>query len=290
MLRRKLQLFVLTGLTAVSSSVAHAAFLPIGGGVLATPTTSAADPTLAGPVIADDLRPFEIFDSLGNVLVKGNVQDRVVRSKATGELIFAPRLRDLSAPNGDAWIMQMDIEGYAGYSIDAAYRVDGLGDTAPNKFYRSVGDGNGVRLQYDPNLLLPPDSAYFPSLHTNARAFDEIGKIEIWASNDFGGNAFSAVLEQTNVPAFFDMTIPGDTNDDRVVDLIDFNTMKKHFGEKGGRGEGDVDGNGVVDLNDFALLKQSFGQNQTTAAVPEPAAAALAAAALVGSLLLRRRR
>ncbi len=60
-----------------------------------------------------------------------------------------------------------------------------------------------------------------------------------------------------SVPAA--MPLPGDTNGDDVVDLRDFQSVKDHFGEAGGRSEGDFNGDGKVDLEDFEILKSYFG-------------------------------
>lgn len=50
--------------------------------------------------------------------------------------------------------------------------------------------------------------------------------------------------------------LPGDANNDGVVDLEDINTIRDHFGEVG---PGDLDGDGIVDAADLALLLGAWG-------------------------------
>lgn len=62
-------------------------------------------------------------------------------------------------------------------------------------------------------------------------------------------------------------SLPGDTNDDGVVDLADLNNVRNHFGESGENVLGDADGNGVVDLADLNAVRNNFG---ATAPAPAP--------------------
>ncbi len=60
--------------------------------------------------------------------------------------------------------------------------------------------------------------------------------------------------------------LPGDTNGDGVVDLVDLNNVRNHFGETGENVPGDTDGNGIVDLADLNAVRNNFG-----ASAPSPA-------------------
>jgi hypothetical protein len=64
----------------------------------------------------------------------------------------------------------------------------------------------------------------------------------------------------------------GDVNLDGVVDTLDFNILKDHFGKSSAtRADGDVNGDGVIDLIDFAIIKQNFGSGAArTSASAEP--------------------
>jgi hypothetical protein len=163
-------------------------------------TTVLDDADLAGVVIRDELLPFQVHNSIGDVLVEGNVQDRVIRSNNTGELIFAPRLRDLSSPSGSAWIAGFAMTHYSGFTTDVDYRTDGLGDVGADRVRRDVS-GERLFFDYDPSLLVPPDESLFLSVATDAGAYDLSGSFVIYAQNDFGAGFFSTQLDGVAAPS-----------------------------------------------------------------------------------------
>jgi len=163
-------------------------------------TTAAASPDLAGVVVADPLRPFTIVDSSGNVILTGNVQDRVVRSNNLGTLIFAPRLRDLDNHNTRSFIWGMRLEGFGDFSTDVDFRTDGSGDVGPNDVTRSGGSGDQVFFHYDPNIILPPHEGLFLSVLTDAPSFAEVGWITIVAQDGAGTGLYGTTLIGTNAP------------------------------------------------------------------------------------------
>ncbi len=61
--------------------------------------------------------------------------------------------------------------------------------------------------------------------------------------------------------------LPGDTNGDGVVDLIDLNNVRNHFGETGENVPGDTNDDGIVDLSDLNAVRNNFG---ATAPAPAP--------------------
>lgn len=163
-------------------------------------TTVLASPHLAGPVQTDPLRPFEIFDNLGNLILTGNLQDRVARSDTLGTLIFGPRLLDLDNHGSGAFVTGLRIQAYGGVSTDIDFRTDSLGDVGPNDVSRTTGGGDELTFRYDPNLINPPQEAHFLSILTDASSFAPLGTITIFAQNDFGANVFSTTLIGTNGP------------------------------------------------------------------------------------------
>jgi hypothetical protein len=95
-----------------------------------------------------------------------------------------------------------------------------------------------------------------------------------------------AILSDTGFQLLDLAGLPGDANLDGQVDIVDFNTLKSHFGGAGDRGSGDFNDDGQIDISDFSILKEHFGQS---AAIPEPCAcllAVLGAATLLSSRFL----
>ncbi len=201
-LRKLAQLTLLTS-TIVLSGLTHAVTVLPGDTAALSGTTVAANPDLRGTVIRDVLIPFQIFDNLSNLIVSGNIQDRVVRSTNTGELIFAPRLRDFDTSLPDAWVSGISVTGYDGFATDIDFRTDGMGNVGPNHVDRSAGVGDSLFFGYDPNIITPNfgDEGYFLSTFTDATAFDLTGSITIFAQNDFGADVFSAILPETAAPS-----------------------------------------------------------------------------------------
>ena len=86
--------------------------------------------------------------------------------------------------------------------------------------------------------------------------------------------------------------IPGDTDNNGVVDAADYIALKTHMGmdSQATPAEGDCDGDGDVDWDDLQLLTTYYGQASTNAAtIPEPATLFIALAAGLPALLKRRR-
>ena len=55
-------------------------------------------------------------------------------------------------------------------------------------------------------------------------------------------------------------SVPGDANDDRKVDMLDFNTVISHFAQTGSSISGDVNHDGTVNILDFNSVVSHFGQ------------------------------
>jgi len=88
---------------------------------------------------------------------------------------------------------------------------------------------------------------------------------------------------------------PGDTNNDHIVDVTDYNNLVAQFGGPPGADSADFNYDNFVDLDDFAIQRGNFGFGVVTAPEPEfgatiPEPATLSMLALGGLALLRRRR
>jgi autotransporter-associated beta strand protein len=87
-------------------------------------------------------------------------------------------------------------------------------------------------------------------------------------------------------------TVPGDTNNDGVVDAADYITVKQNFGMTGatlGAKQGDFDKDGTVEWDDLQTLMDNFVTRSIggAPAAPEPATLGLLA---IGALAVLRRR
>ncbi|MEM6750754.1 MAG: endonuclease/exonuclease/phosphatase family protein [Planctomycetota bacterium] len=112
----------------------------------------------------------------------------------------------------------------------------------------------------------------------------------------FGDPGFAATVASDHRMVWVDVSLPalplpGDANNDGVVDLLDFDVLAQNFGSNTGNGaaDGDFNGDGVVDLLDFDILAQNFGAT-SPATVPEPASLALLGLGAAGLLPGRGRR
>jgi len=222
-------------------------------------TTSAANPDLAGGVVSDGLRPFEIRDAGGVVLLRGNLQDRVTRSASTGQLIFAPRLRELEAPGGDAWVLDLSVSGYSGVSTDVEYRTDGSGSVGPRIATRTPGAGDRLAFEHQPGKLMPPEQGHFLSIFTDARHHAPRGSVTLTAQQSSGGPVFSTLLQGTQAP-------DRDSDGDDVPDSVDVcpTQADPQQADRDGNGVGDAcecgdqNGDGNVDVSDIVAINQAI--------------------------------
>jgi hypothetical protein len=244
---------------AAASQAARAVVVAPGQTQALSGTTSAANPDLAGFVQSDPLIPFTIVDAVGTVLIQGNVQDRIVRSNNLGTLIFGPRVRDLVAPSGDAWIVGLRVEGYAGVSTDIDFRTDTSPNIGPDEVSRSAPSGSLLFFSYDPNIIVPPDEALPLSILTNATESVGAGRITIFAQNDFGAQVYETTLEGTNIPAV-------DRDGDGRLDPFDNCPVVSNPGQEdddendiGDACEcGDQNGDGTVDVSDLLAINAAI--------------------------------
>ncbi len=99
-----------------------------------------------------------------------------------------------------------------------------------------------------------------------------------------GGSHWS-YLGEINVQG----TLPGDTNGDLQVDLVDLNLVRNNFGLSGEGVDGDTNGDHMVDLVDLNNVRNNFGTTAGANAVPEPSTLALAVLGMIGLVSVRRR-
>jgi hypothetical protein len=85
--------------------------------------------------------------------------------------------------------------------------------------------------------------------------------------------------------------IPGDADENGVVDAADYIALKTHIGQGSGAttADGDFDGDEDVDRADFLILRANFGRLAPAGPVPEPSALAVLALGGLAAALRRRR-
>ena len=182
--------------SAVTLSGVGTTDFPING------TTVADRPELAGIVLEDLITDFTISGA-GETL-SGTIQNRVVRS-IDGTLDFYWRIKPTSGV-GD--LSAFRVIGFEGFSLDADWRIDGLGDVAPD-IARYFGDGSGAV-----NFLFSDDEvgnfatgggyeeSMFFFLDTDANFYDMSGQFDLLCA-DSGciSEAYSTFAPAVPVPA-----------------------------------------------------------------------------------------
>ncbi|MEM7682850.1 MAG: dockerin type I domain-containing protein [Planctomycetota bacterium] len=117
-----------------------------------------------------------------------------------------------------------------------------------------------------------------------------VGLFDTVLGADLGNGLSIALLTNPSaVIATVVMTLPGDANNDGVVDLLDFDILAQNFGSTSATSPADADfnGDGAVNLLDFDILAQNFGASSPSQ-IPEPISLALLV--LTAPLFGQRRR
>ena len=132
-------------------------------------TTAAAVPELAGVVLRDKLIDFEIRNAAGDLIFKGRLQDRVVKSKASGVLSFSLFIRDTQ---GDlpGVITSVTRGNFANFSTDVEFRVDGLGHIGPKEAERNA-EGEEITFHFDEGRLHAGNDSRFFFILTEATEY-----------------------------------------------------------------------------------------------------------------------
>ena len=192
-------------------------------------------------------------------------------------------------------------------SLSGGQLLDGLTVYANGELTISGGDIQGDVVVRDGGLLTLIGDAFrldgvpldgFTALNDTLSLLTRTGLLEV----DHAGvwQAFDLVATQTSGSDYFASgaeirltmlnppeALPGDFNQDGVVDLADYTVWRNHLGAaESVLPAGTTDGSGLVDAGDYATWKSHFGAslagNEFTAplAVPEPTAAATLVLAL----------
>lgn len=145
--------------------------LPPGGA-----TGLPGSPGPAGTVIRDALVPFEIRNTSGTVVMRGNVQDRILRLP-TGVLSFQPRIRDVTGSTSFG-ISRVTRQGLSTFLTDVDASTTGLGFAAPTFCSRS-GDGDTLDYSFSFSpVFRGSDSKFFWAI-TDADQYALTGRMTL---------------------------------------------------------------------------------------------------------------
>lgn len=151
------------------------------GGAVATPgTTSAARPELAGVVVQDVIRPISV--AVGGTVIRGWLQDRIVRSNQTGTLDFYYRINIDQGSNGAINQVRKATFAPAGAPTDVDWRMDGLGTKNPKGAIRSANGQIVVFEHPGGNAIMPGQQSRFVFVKTRAREYKVGTSMLRWTS------------------------------------------------------------------------------------------------------------
>lgn len=133
-----------------------------------------------------------------------------------------------------------------------------------------------------------PDWPFYNVTFLGVTDRDPFDRVSIIESYDYDGLLFDDLIAGFLLPR-----IPGDTNDDGVVNFDDLNTLLTDYGQAGTFANGDFNDSGLVDFDDLNILLSNYGQTSpqsaVVAAVPEPSALLIGGLGILGVLYLARR-
>lgn len=159
---------------AMAATAQASIFLPPGGLAPLVGTQLIWEPDLAGTVIRDQLLPFVIRTSAGGVVYRAQLQDRVVRSAATGHLHFYQRIRD-AAPALPGRVATVQNSDFSHWNTWVEYRIDGLGNVGPLHAVRSPAAGAWIKLNMPAPGLGGGASSRFILRKTTANRWAPVG-------------------------------------------------------------------------------------------------------------------
>lgn len=170
--------------------------------------------------------------------------------------------------------------GLGVFAMDSLAGVPDPGLLANKKELAMSSDGNPSTWQpHEMSFLLPENTAaIYVLVEASENRFNDP------AFPEFDGHYVD------NVELELFTAVPGDTNNDKLVDLTDLANVRNHFGETGvpfASGEA-FPQDGSVDLSDLNLVRGNFGRT-ALAVVPEPGSLSLACLAVPIVLGLSRR-
>lgn len=186
--------------------------------------------------------------------------------------------------------LPLDVQLTASLHYDASQRILTLGmrtASGPHDINSSgdLGDVGGPDEDISTIQLFLPEDVVF--------SVDRLA-IPLWNVPAVGGgsSALLADLLFDSLRVDLPSLVPGDANEDGLVDAGDYTIWANHFlATNQSFATGDFTGDGIVDAADYTVWANHFSPGLTVSAVPEPRSVALAAVGglIVAGLFGRRR-
>jgi hypothetical protein len=270
------------------------------GAGFATVTVNSGTQTIGVPLnLLNDTHFTVTGGGLLDVTGALNAAGRMINKDGSGDVQFGNvRATGLNITQGNVRIRQNGVP-------DAAGGISVLGSLSVS--------ASGAHLDLTNNaLVLPYSAGANTAAITSVRGLLQSTELESSVADDshrlgYIDNSVSQIhnlggLDPGSNSMIVEFVFAGDTDFSGIVDDVDFQTFKAHYGATGGDDwqQGDFDYNGTVDANDFRLLLagmkasgQTPGQDVVDfgasigVPVPEPVGGAVL---VVGAALLARRR
>jgi hypothetical protein len=164
-------------------------------------------------------------------------------------------------------------------------------------------DGNNsdeAAMWINPNLTGPLGTPHADLTVAAGTSFDFlIQNIRLFAGNTASGNPYAEfTIDEIRIGTMFEdvagfsVLVPGDTNGNGVVELVDLNPIRQNYRQSVNlRSEGDLTGDLFVDFRDFRQWKTAYiggggslsGVNLAFLTAPEPSSLVMIVMALMGA-------
>ena len=179
-MKTKISVAAMTCALCVSNGVFAVSLTePVGsfGDFVISGTTAAARPELAGVVLEDDISNYTI--SGAGESFSGQIQNRVVRS-IDGTLDFYWRITPL---DGIGDISAFRVGGFSDFTLDADWRIYGLGTAAPNVARYFGNTAGSVNFLFGTDQVGIGESSMFFFLDTEATYYARTGQFDLFCAD-----------------------------------------------------------------------------------------------------------
>jgi TIR domain len=182
--------------TAPNSTGVSAKPLAPGQSLFLQGTTMAVQPQLLGRAIIqkDNVTEFSILNGTNEQIFVGKMQDRVAKTKATGNLVFETRIQDTRPAHITGWrLTEFCRTGFKGLQVDVDFRTDGLGEVGQSTARRSGGDGDEICFKFLAGAgIKAGSSSYFFYIATTVKDFAPSGGRTTLMADNYSTNLPSA--------------------------------------------------------------------------------------------------